>query len=51
MFNDDFLKRFHDEKEDGNYTKLTYLYLTGTISDYTHEWEILAIRNHELTDT
>jgi hypothetical protein len=51
MFIKDLLKRFHEEEEDDSYTKLTRLHQTGTVSEYTHEWEIIATRNPKLTET
>lgn len=41
---DSLLKMFYDEEEDDIYEKFVHLKQAGSVSDYTHEWEVLAIR-------
>jgi len=43
------LKRFHDKENDDPCNKFMYLKQKGNINDYTHEWEVLAIRKNKFT--
>lgn len=42
--NNALLKWFHDEEEDDVYERFIHLKQKGSVSEYTHEWEVLAIR-------
>lgn len=44
------LKRFHDEEEDGVDERFDHLKQKGIVSEYTHEWEVLAIRQRGFSD-
>ena len=35
-------KRFHDDKQDDNFTRFVHLQQIETMNEYTHEWEVLA---------
>ena len=50
MFNNDFLKRFHDDEEDNTFTRFTHLQQTGTMNEHTHEWEFLGTIILDLID-
>jgi len=41
-FMDALLKRFFDGEEDDVYEKFVHLKQKGFVSEYTHEWELLA---------
>ena len=41
---DALLKMFHDEEEDDIYKKSIHLKQKGFVSEYTHEWEVLVVR-------
>lgn len=43
-FKNVLLKKFPDEEEDDIYEKFVHLKQKGWVSEYTHEWEVLAIR-------
>jgi len=45
-----FLKRFHDEEEDDVYERFIHLKQKGLVSEYIHEWEVLAIRQRGFSD-
>ena len=43
-FKNALLKRFHDEEEDDVYERFVHLKQKGPVSEYSHEWEVLAVR-------
>jgi len=49
-FKNTLLKRFHDEEEDDVYKKFVHLKQKGSVSEYTHKWEVLAIRLSGFSD-
>ena len=49
-FVDVLLKSFFDEEEDDVYEKFVHLKQKGFVSEYTHEWEVLVIRQRGFID-
>lgn len=49
-FKSTLLKRFHEEEEYDVYERFVPLKQKGSMSEYTHEWEVLAIRQRGFSD-
>lgn len=49
-FVDALLKRLYDKEKDDVYEKFVHLKQKGSVSEYTHEWEVQATRQKGFTD-
>eukprot|EP00253_Pinus_taeda_P030576 PITA_30576 len=43
-------EKLHDEEEDDVYERFVHLKQKGSVSEYTHEWEVLALRQRGFLD-
>eukprot|EP00253_Pinus_taeda_P030836 PITA_30836 len=44
------LKRFHDEEENDVYERFVHLKQKGSLSEYTHEWEVFIVRQRRFSN-
>lgn len=49
-FKNALLKRFHDEEENDVYERFVHLKQKGSMSEYTRDWEVLALRQRGFSD-